>query len=70
MAITITREDARLLAQVTGQPSVEIYASSETEFFYRVVDAQITFQVGGDGTVAALTLHQGGQDLAAKKLPD
>ena len=67
--IAITRQGSQLSAQVTGQPSVEIYASSETEFFYRVVDARITFQVGGDGTVAALTLHQGGRDLPGRKLP-
>ncbi|MCH8020322.1 DUF3471 domain-containing protein, partial [candidate division KSB1 bacterium] len=66
----ITRQGAQLSAQVTGQPSVEIYAASQTEFFYRVVDAQITFQVGDDGTVAALTLHQAGRDLPARKLPD
>ena len=69
VTIAITRQGTQLSAQVTGQLSVEIYASSETDFFYRVVDAQITFQVGGDGTVPALTLHQGGQDLPAKKLP-
>jgi len=67
--IAITRQGSQLSAQATGQPSVEIYASSETEFFYRVVDARITFQVGGDGTVAALTLHQGGRDLPGRKLP-
>lgn len=71
ITITITRQGAQLSAQVTGQPSVEVYASSETNFFFRVVDAQITFQVSGEeGTVPALTLHQGGQDLPAKKLPD
>ena len=70
VAIAITRQGAQLSAQVTGQPSVEIYAASQTEFFYRVVDAQITFQVGDDGTVAALTLHQAGRDLPARKLPD
>ena len=68
--ITVTREDDQLFVQLTGQPRIEVFPESETDFFMRVVDAQITFQVGDDGTVAALTLHQAGRDLPARKLPD
>ena len=67
--ITVTRDGGQLSAQLTGQPAVPIFASSPTEFFYRVVDARITFQVDGDA-VAGLTLHQGGRDLPARRLPD
>ncbi len=67
--ITVTRHERQLMAQATGQPRVEIYASSETEFFYRVVDAQITFHAEG-GAVTSLTLHQAGRDVGARKLPD
>ena len=67
--ITVTRDGGQLSAQLTGQPAVPIFASSPTEFFYRVVDAQITFRVEGDA-VAGLTLHQGGRDLPARRLPD
>ena len=67
--ITVTRDGGQLSAQLTGQAAVPIFASSPTEFFYRVVDAQITFRVEGD-TVAGLTLHQGGRDLPARRLPD
>jgi CubicO group peptidase (beta-lactamase class C family) len=70
MIITVTREDDQLFVQLTGQQQIEVFPESETDFFMRVVDAQITFQAAGDGTVPALTLHQGGQDLTAKKLPD
>ena len=67
--IAVTRDGGQLSAQLTGQPAVPIFASSPTEFFYRVVDAQITFRVEGD-SVAGLTLHQGGRDLPARRLPD
>ena len=70
VAMIITRDGAQLSAQVTGQPSVAIYATSEIEFFYRVVDARITFQVGTDGSVSGLTLHQAGRDMPARKLDD
>jgi hypothetical protein len=54
-------ENGHLFAQLTGQPKVEIFASAEKEFFYKVVDAQITF--GDDG----LVLHQNG-DHPAKRI--
>jgi len=63
----VKREGNRLLAQLTGQDFYEIYPKSETEFFYKVVDAQISFVKGDDGKAAALTLHQNGADQKAPK---
>ena len=67
--ITVTRDGGQLSAQLTGQPAIPIFASSPTEFFYQVVDARITFRVDDD-RVTGLTLHQGGRDLPARRLPD
>jgi len=47
----VTREGDRLMTQATGQPKVEIFPSSETEFFLKVVDARITFVRGPGGKV-------------------
>lgn len=66
--ITITRDGDQLTAQATGQPSFAIYPSSETEFFLKVVEAQLTFNVAEDGTVESLTLHQNGQQMPAQKI--
>jgi hypothetical protein len=41
----------------------EIFPASDTEFFYRVVDAQLTFERGSDGRAATVVLHQNGKDL-------
>jgi CubicO group peptidase (beta-lactamase class C family) len=60
--ISVTREGSRLFLQATGQPRFEIFAKSDTEFFLKVVDAQITF--GKDG----LVLHQNGADQKAKRI--
>jgi CubicO group peptidase (beta-lactamase class C family) len=60
--IAVTREGARLFIQATGQPRVEIFAQSESEFFLKVVDARITFLKDG------LILHQNGMDQKAKKV--
>ncbi|HLK18934.1 MAG TPA: serine hydrolase [Bryobacteraceae bacterium] len=59
--IKITREESRLFAQATGQPKFEVFAEKEGEFFFKVVDAQLTF------TKEGLILHQNGMDQKAPK---
>lgn len=60
--VAVTREAARLFVQATGQPRFPIYAESDSTFFLKVVDAQITFSKDG------LVLHQNGRDLPGRKL--
>jgi hypothetical protein len=66
--LAVTREGDRLMTQATGQSKVEVFPSSETEFFLKVVDAQLTFVRGADGRVDQLILHQGGRDMPARRL--
>jgi len=66
--LTITRDGDRLLSQATNQPQVEIFPESETKFFLRVVDAQISFGQDQTGAVTHLILHQGGRDQTARKV--
>jgi len=66
----ITLKNGQLYAQLTGQSAFPIYASKKDEFFYTVVDAQISFQRGKDGKVTGLVLHQGGRDLPAPRGKD
>ena len=56
--ITITNEDNHIYAQLTGQDAFEIFPMSESEFFYKVVDANITFERDDNGKVTNLVLHQ------------
>jgi hypothetical protein len=60
-------ENDQLMVQITGQPRFQVFPESETKFFYKVVDAQLTFQKDGNGKVTSLILHQGGRDQIAKK---
>ena len=64
---TVTREEDRLFVQLTGQPRFEVFPESETSFFLRVVDAQITFGRSDDGSVDHLVLHQNGVDQRAAR---
>ncbi|MDB6022153.1 MAG: serine hydrolase [Pedosphaera sp.] len=65
---TLRRQGDRLMAQLTGQGFFEIYPESETEFFYKVVDAQLSFEKNTRGETTALILHQNGADQKAKKV--
>lgn len=64
---TITRRGTQLRAQLTGQPAFKIYPEAENRFYYRVVEAQLTFEKDKAGKVTALTLHQNGRDLKAPR---
>lgn len=65
----ITLHDDQLSAQLTGQPAIPVYASAKDEFYYTVVDAQLSFKRGANGKVDALVLHQNGADQTAKRVP-
>ncbi len=65
--ISITKEGEQLMLQATGQPKFEVFAESETKFFLKVVDAQVSFVKDEKGTVTQLILHQGGANQPAKK---
>ena len=67
--LTITGEGSQMKAQATGQPMFDIFPKSENVFFLKVVEAQITFNKGADGSIESLTLLQGGQEITGKRLP-
>lgn len=67
--LKVWTEGDKIMTQATGQAPIEIFPSSETEFYLTAVDAQITFIVDEtDGTVTGLILHQGGRDIPADKI--
>lgn len=66
--IVVTLEDGRLQGQPTGQQKATLYAETETRFFLRVVEAQITFTKDDSGAVTGAVLHEGGRDVAATKI--
>ena len=67
--ITVTREGDQLFAQATGQGKFEIFPEGDRDFFYKVVDAQITFVTDSQGKATGLILHQNERDLPGKPVP-
>jgi len=67
-SVVVTRRWRALFVQATGQEKFPVFAESETKFFYRVVNAQISFVADDSGAIVSLILHQNGLDQPARKL--
>jgi D-alanyl-D-alanine-carboxypeptidase/D-alanyl-D-alanine-endopeptidase len=66
--IDITREGSSLFAQATGQGKLEIFAEAEGKFFFKAVDAQLTFASDTSGKAPSVTLHQNGRDVPGPRI--
>ena len=68
-ALSVTVADGALAVQATGQGRFPVYASAKDEFFYKVVEARLSFVRDAAGRVTGLVLHQHGADLPAPRKP-
>jgi hypothetical protein len=62
------RQGERFFLQPPGQPPVEIFPTSETEFFIKVAPGRVAFQRDADGKVNRVTLHRSQGDLIAQRI--
>ena len=67
-SLTVSREGDQLMAQIRGQPKIQIFPESPTAFFLKDVDARIEFVQDESGKVTGVVLHQWKQQLAGKKI--
>jgi CubicO group peptidase (beta-lactamase class C family) len=66
----ITAENNNLFAQLTNQPKFPIFPSGNGEYFWKVVDARITFVKNASGEVEYGDFQQNGNKLKVAKLKD
>ncbi len=66
VTLGISREGDRFWAKGTGQDPVELFAESETRFFFDDSETEITFERDANGKVTHLVLHQEGETEARK----
>ena len=64
----VTKEDNNLFVQRAGGSKIQLYPESETEFFLKIIDVQISFVKDKHGKVTKLIIHQGGEDTVADKI--
>lgn len=65
--IAITQDGDALYAQATGQKKLRLYAERKDFFFFKVVDAQISFMRNDANVVDKLGLRQNGRIMNAPK---
>jgi serine-type D-Ala-D-Ala carboxypeptidase/endopeptidase len=66
--LTVTRDESHLYIQATGQPRFQVFPSAAREFFYKVVDARISFITDESDRATSLVLHQNGMDAPGKRI--
>ena len=66
--ITVFTRQGKLFTQATGQDEAEMFPESANAFFMVVDDIEVVFKRSPDGKVDALEVHQGSQNLTAKRI--
>jgi hypothetical protein len=64
----VALEDNQLQVKLGDQPRVPVYPESGSKFYYKVVDAQISFVRDEAGAVSELILHQHGREQLAARI--
>jgi CubicO group peptidase (beta-lactamase class C family) len=68
LILKITREGNHLFIQENDEPKQELGAESETRFFSKASDDELTFEVDDSGRVIRMVLHIDGRDIPVKRL--
>jgi D-alanyl-D-alanine-carboxypeptidase/D-alanyl-D-alanine-endopeptidase len=65
---TVSVNEDQLMVSLTGQPTFRVYPRSDTKWFYKVVDATLTFKVDRSGRCNSVELFQNGVRQKAKRI--
>ncbi len=68
--LSVRRDGDRLVTQATGQGEIEIFPSAELTYFNQTINAELEFLTGDDGSIHAVVLRQGGQEIEGKRLEE
>jgi D-alanyl-D-alanine-carboxypeptidase/D-alanyl-D-alanine-endopeptidase len=67
--LTVTREGDALYVQATNQARLRAFAESDSTFFFRGVDAQVSFSRDASGRATQIVLHQMGRSTVGRREP-
>ena len=68
LILTIKREGDHLSIQENDEPKQELFAESESKFFSKLNDDELTFQVDNQGRATGIVLHVDGKDIPIKRI--
>ena len=66
--MTVKLDGSQLSSRLTGQRFIPIYPSSNTEFFAKVVKAQLNFVVDAQGQTTTMEFYQNGHHISAARI--
>lgn len=66
LTFTLTADGLQVTS--SGLPAVPLFAESETKFFLKTVDVQLTFVKGEKGEVTEVLIDRGGRTFRARKI--
>jgi hypothetical protein len=64
----IRRDGARMVAEASGQPPMELFATGEDELAVKGAEIKVRFAVDSAGAVSGLVLQVNGNNVRAAKL--
>jgi uncharacterized damage-inducible protein DinB len=62
LVLEVTLSNGALSVKPAGQPAARLWPETETNFFVKEVDVQITFTVDATGALTGLVVHQYGEN--------
>jgi RNA-splicing ligase RtcB len=68
VVLTFVHRDGRLFTHGPGQPEVEIYPRSDSEFFLKVAEGSVQFTRDSTGAVSGILVKQGGRNMPAGRV--
>jgi CubicO group peptidase (beta-lactamase class C family) len=68
LILTIKREGDHLTIQENDEPKQELFAESESKFFSKLNDDELSFQVDNQGRATIMVLHIAGKDIPLKRI--
>ncbi|MGH8289829.1 MAG: DUF3471 domain-containing protein [Steroidobacteraceae bacterium] len=68
LVLTISGHDGGLLVQMADRAPVAVYPETEMRFFYKGIDAQITFVTDESGSTTGLVFSKSGRDISARRI--
>jgi hypothetical protein len=66
--LVITKDGNHLFGQFDGEPKVELFPASETEFFWKAVYARIKFVKDARGNIVKAIFRINGETLYGSRL--
>ncbi|MBT2118490.1 serine hydrolase [Dyella sp. LX-66] len=67
--LTVSRSDAQLKAQATGQGAFPVYPNAKDEFFTNATDVSLSFKRDAQGKIDGVVVHQGGDHPGRRLAP-